>query len=57
LYRDLSDGRALPNTDWLVDRILCLPLTGRLTVEDVRWIADEIRSAHQRAPSLRAAPR
>jgi dTDP-4-amino-4,6-dideoxygalactose transaminase len=57
LYRGLSDGRALPNTEWLVDRILCLPLTGRLTVEDVTWVAGEIRAAHERAPALRAAPR
>jgi dTDP-4-amino-4,6-dideoxygalactose transaminase len=53
LYKGLSDGSDLPNTEWLVDRILCLPVTGHLNETDVATISQFVKEAHANASSVR----
>ncbi len=55
LYRSLWTGEGLENTEWICERILCLPLTNRLDLDDVEWIAGCVRDAHEKAPSIRQA--
>ena len=43
----------VPNTEWLCQRILCVPLTGHLSEADVGTIAGFIRQAHEEAPRVR----
>jgi dTDP-4-amino-4,6-dideoxygalactose transaminase len=48
LYRHLGTG-AFPNTTWVCERILCLPITGHLDERSVETIVGFIREAPARA--------
>ncbi len=53
LHRHLWDGEGLRNTEWVCERVLCLPLTNRMEVADVEWVTACVREAHDKSPSIR----
>lgn len=59
-YRDANRDAVLPNTDWLSERVLCLPTGTAVGQEDVKTICvlldAAIRNASQVRKALRALP-
>jgi dTDP-4-amino-4,6-dideoxygalactose transaminase len=55
LYRELGEGRSFPNTEWLVRRILCVPLTGHVGEAELERVVGAIRKAHESANTRKAA--
>jgi len=49
LYADLAVGAELPNTSWLCERILCLPITAHLKEGDVDHITELVARARNEA--------
>lgn len=53
-YRSASSARDphLPATDWLCDRVLCLPTGGRMSETDVDTVADLLTFAQAHGPAI-----
>jgi dTDP-4-amino-4,6-dideoxygalactose transaminase len=52
-YRTAATAAAgLPATDWLCDRVLCLPTGGRLTADDVAMVVDTLAFALAHGPAI-----
>jgi dTDP-4-amino-4,6-dideoxygalactose transaminase len=47
MYRELWDGRPLPSTDYISDRVLSLPIYSSLRDEDVDKVCDAILRASE----------
>jgi dTDP-4-amino-4,6-dideoxygalactose transaminase len=56
-YRATYGEVDLPNTDWLCERIFCLPTGTAVTDSDIRRICELLQSAIRRAPDVREALR
>lgn len=55
LYKSLGEGRSFPNTEWLVRRILCVPLTGHVGEAELDRVVGEIKKAHETSSARKAA--
>lgn len=52
-YRSYDDGRPLPNTDWLAENALSLPIWSNMSPEIALGIGQSIRRIHEYADQVR----